>query len=107
VATNLRHTIAQSGSATVASGTNYNLTANTPSAEIVIGKNQLVRVAPTFLNVGIFVRFGPAGTNTSSIADVYVPYGVVEVFDMGAVNSSICLMATSTATAQVTIVSRS
>lgn len=106
MATQLRHVIAQSGSATVASGTNYNLTANTPSAEIVIGRNQLVRIAPTFLNVGLFVRFGVPGTNTATIADVYIPYGVTETFDMG-ISSSICLMATSTATAQVTIVSRS
>lgn len=107
MATNLRHVIAATGSATVASGTSYTLVANTPSAEIPIGKNQLIRIASTFLNVGVFVRFGPTGTNTASIADVYIPYGIAETFDMGSVNSSICLLATSASTAQVSIVSRS
>jgi hypothetical protein len=106
VATQTRHTIAQSGSASVASGVNVNLTANTPSAEIIIGKNQMVRIAPTTASVGVFIRFGVAGTNSASTSDVYVPYGMVELFDMGS-NTSICFLATSTATVQYTIVPRS
>jgi hypothetical protein len=106
VATNLRHVIAAAGSATVASGTSFN-TSTTPTAEIPIGRNQLVRIAPTTASVGVFVRFGPSGTNTANVNDVYIPYGLVETFDLGAVNSSICLFSTAAGSAQVTIVSRS
>lgn len=106
MATNLRHVIAATGSASVASGTSYS-TSTTPTAEIPIGKNQLVRIAPTTASVGVFVRFGPTGTNTAGASDVYVPYGLVETFDMGSVNASICLYSTAAGTCQVTIVSRS
>ena len=90
-------------SSSVASGTNYN-TSTTPTAEIPIGRYQYVRVAPTYANVGIFVRVGVAGTASAGIADIYIPYGCVEVFSMGSVNSSICLYSTSVGTAQVTII---
>lgn len=106
MATQLRHVIAATGSATAASGTSYNTT-TTPTSEIVIGKNQLVRIVPTTASVGVFVRFGPAGTNTASVHDIYIPYGVVETFDMGSVNSSICMYSTVAGSAQVAIVSRS
>lgn len=105
MATQLRHVIAQSGSATVASGTNY-ATSTTPTAEIVIGRNQLIRIAPTTASVGVFVRFGVAGTNAAGVSDVYIPYGIVETFDMGN-NSSICLYSTVAGTTQITIVARS
>lgn len=106
MATNLRHVIAATGSSTVASGTSYN-TSTTPTAEIPIGKNQLVRIVPTTASLGVFVRFGPTGTNTAGVSDVYVPYGVSETFDMGSVNQSICLYSTAAGTAVVSIVSRS
>jgi hypothetical protein len=106
MATNLRHVIAATGSATVASGTNY-ATSTTPTSEIAIGKNQLVRIVPTTASFGVFVRFGPAGTNTAGVNDIYIPYGVSETFDMGSVNSSICLYATGASTCVVSIVSRS
>lgn len=106
MATNLRHVIAAQGSNTVASGTNY-VTSTTPTAEIPIGRNQLVRIAPSNLSVGVFVRFGPAGTATASVNDIYIPYGVVETFDMGSVNSSICFYSTAAGDVSVAIVSRS
>lgn len=105
MATQKVHTIAQAGSATVASGTNVAISA-TPTAEIIIGKNRLIRIAPSTASLGVFVRFGPAGTNTATAADVYIPYGMYEVFDMGN-NSSICMVATGAGTAQVTLVNRS
>lgn len=106
MATQTRHTIAATGSSTVASGTNY-ATSTTPTAEIAIGKNQMVRIAPSTASVGVFVRFGPTGTNTASGSDVYLPYGTFELFDMGSVNQSICLYSSAAGTAQVSIVSRS
>lgn len=90
----------------MASGTSYT-TSTTPTAEIPVGKNQLVRITPTSASVGVFVRFGPTGTNTAGVGDVYIPYGWVETFDMGSVNASICLYSTAAGTAQVSIVSRS
>lgn len=90
----------------MASGTSYN-TSTTPTAEIPIGKNQLVRIVPTTASVGIFVRFGPTGTNTAGVNDIYIPYGVSETFDMGSVNASICLYSTASATCQICLVSRS
>lgn len=105
MATQTRHTIAQAGNATVASGTSY-ATSTTPTAEIVIGRNQMVRVAPSTASLGVFIRFGPAGTNSANSNDVYIPYGAFELFDMGN-NSSICMYSTAAGTAQVTIVSRS
>lgn len=106
MATPLRHTIAATGNATVASGTSYN-TSTTPTAEIVIGKGQFIRIVPTTASFGVFVRFGPAGTNTAGVNDLYIPYGASEVFEMGSVNSSICLYATGSSTCVVSIVSRS
>lgn len=106
MATQLRYIIAAFGSSSVASGASY-ATSTTPTAEISIGKNQLIRIAPSTASVGVFVRFGPTGTNTASASDVYIPYGIAETFDMGSVNQSICLYSTSAATCQVSIVSRS
>lgn len=106
MATNLRHVIAATGNASVASGTSY-VTSTTPTAEIVIGPNQLVRIVPTTASVGVFIRFGPAGTNSAGVNDIYIPYGASETFDMGSVNHSICMYSTAVATAVVSIVSRS
>ena len=106
MATQLRHVIAATGSPTVASGVSYN-TSTTPTAEIVVGKNQMIRIAPSTASVGVFVRFGPAGTNTANANDLYIPYGVFETLDMGSVNSSICLYSTAAGTTQISIVSRS
>jgi hypothetical protein len=105
LATQKVHSIPFSGSTTVASGTNY-ATSTTPSAEIVVGSNRLVRIAPSTATLGVFVRFGPPGTNVASANDVYIPYGAYEVFDTGK-NTSICFYSTAAGTAQVTIVNRS
>lgn len=96
--------ISKQGSATQACGNNYALS-TTPTAEIVIGHNQIVRIAPDTAPVGVYVRFGLAGTNSASVADHYIPSGQFETFDMGN-NSSICMVSTAAGTVQVSILSR-
>jgi hypothetical protein len=97
-----RHHIPVSGGPTTASGTNYT-TGPTPTAEISIGTGKLVRIAPSTGSVGVFVRFGPAGTNSANANDVYIPYGTSEVFDMGPTNASICLFSEVAGTAHVSV----
>jgi hypothetical protein len=94
--------IPAAGGPSTASGTNYS-TSTTPTAEIPIGTNKLVRIAPSTASVGVFVRFGPTGTNSANLNDVFIPYGRSEVFDMGPTNASICMFSEIAGSAHVSV----
>lgn len=101
MATLKRHFAPATGGPSTASGVSY-ATSTTPTGEIPIGANKIVRIAPSTATVGIFVRFGPAGTNSANANDVYIPYGSAETFDTG-LNVSICIFSEVAGTAQVTV----
>jgi hypothetical protein len=95
-------TIPASGGPSTPSGASY-ATSTTPTAEIPIGTGKLVRIVPSTGSVGVFVRFGPAGTNSANVNDVFIPYGRSEVFDMGPTNASICMFSEIAGTAHVSV----
>jgi len=95
--------IAAKGNATTPSATSYSIAASGKTAEIPIGTNQRIRIVGT---TAINVRFGPTGTNNATASDILIPANVESIWEMGAVNASICIFATAAATVSVAILSK-
>lgn len=103
MATPLTTQIAAQGNATTASATSYSVAASGQTAEIPIGVNKKIRIVATS---AVNVRFGPSGTNTATASDILIPANVESIWDMGGVNSSICIFATAAATVSVALLSK-
>lgn len=76
------------------------LAASGTSAEVPVGINGLVRIVS---NQGVNVRFGPAGTNAASAADLYIPANNPQIFDLAEQYASLCFFNSSAAAALIWI----
>lgn len=76
------------------------LTTGSTSGTIFAGNDQIIRIATTGT---LTVRFGATGLATATAGDILLPGPGSWLFDVGHINTSLCLFNAGTASAAVTV----